>query len=61
MCIRDRLELIAKGFRTVDIAEKLFVSIHTINSHRKNILKKLKLKSPAQLIVYAIESKLVQV
>ena len=55
------LELIAKGFRTVDIAEKLFLSIHTINSHRKNILKKLNLKSPAQLIVYALESKLVQV
>ena len=55
------LELIAKGYRTVDIAEKLFLSIHTINSHRKNILKKLNLKSPAQLIVYAIESKLVQV
>ena len=55
------LELIAKGHRTVDIAEKLFVSIHTINSHGKNILKKLNLKSPAQLIVYALESKLVQV
>ena len=55
------LELIAKGYRTVDIAEKLFVSVHTINSHRKNILKKLNLKSPAQLIVYALESKLVQV
>ena len=55
------LELIAKGCRTADIAEKLFVSIHTINSHRKNILKKLNLKSPAQLIVYALESKLVQI
>ena len=55
------LELIAKGYRTADIAENLFLSIHTINSHRKNILKKLKLKSPAQLIVYALESKLVQV
>ncbi len=55
------LELIAKGYRTVDIAEKLFLSVHTINSHRKNILKKLNLKSPAQLIVYALESKLVQV
>ena len=55
------LELIARGYRTIDIAEKLFVSIHTINSHRKNILKKLNLKSPAQLIVYALESKLVQV
>lgn len=55
------LELIAKGYRTLDIAEKLFVSIHTINSHRKNILKKLDLKSPAQLIVYALESRLVQI
>ena len=55
------LELIARGYRTIDIAEKLFVSIHTINSHRKNILKKLNLKSPAQLIVYALESKMVQV
>ncbi len=54
------LELIAKGYRTSDMAELLFVSIHTINSHRKNILKKLNLKSPAQLILYAIETKLVK-
>lgn len=55
------LKLITKGFKTVEIADKLNVSVHTINSHRKNILKKLKLKSPAELIVYAMESGLVKV
>lgn len=50
------LELITKGMTTAQIAENLHVSVHTINSHRKNILKKLNLKSPAELIVYALES-----
>ena len=53
------LELITKGMTTASIAEKLHVSVHTINSHRKNILKKLNLKSPAELIVYALESGLI--
>ncbi len=55
------LQLITQGMKTVEIADKLHVSIHTINSHRKNILKKLNLKSPAELIVYAMESGLVKV
>lgn len=50
------LKLIIKGQRTVEIADSLSLSVHTINSHRKNILKKLNLKSPAELIVYAVES-----
>ncbi|MEP1095308.1 MAG: response regulator transcription factor [Cyclobacteriaceae bacterium] len=54
------LKLITKGFKTNQIAEKLHLSVHTINSHRKNILKKLNLKSPAELIVYALESGLVK-
>ncbi len=54
------LKLITKGYKTVDIADNLHVSIHTINSHRKNILKKLQLKSPAELIVYAMETGLVK-
>ncbi len=55
------LQLITKGMKTVQIADQLHVSVHTINSHRKNILKKLNLKSPAELIVYAMESGLVKV
>lgn len=55
------LQLITKGYKTANIADELHVSVHTINSHRKNILKKLKLKSPAELIVYAMETGLVKV
>lgn len=54
------LELITKGKTTALIANRLHLSVHTINSHRKNILKKLKLSSPAELIVYALESGLVK-
>ena len=52
--------LITKGHKTVQIADELNVSVHTINSHRKNILKKLNLKSPTELIVYAMETGLVR-
>lgn len=55
------LQLIAKGRKTVDIADQLNVSVHTINSHRKNILKKLNLKSPTELIVYAVENGMTKV
>lgn len=55
------LQLITKGYKTVEIADELHVSVHTINSHRKNILKKLNLKSPAELIVYAMETGMVKV
>ncbi|MEM1136863.1 MAG: response regulator transcription factor, partial [Bacteroidota bacterium] len=54
------LELIAKGNTTNKIADKLHISIHTVNSHRKNILKKLQLKSPTQLVAYALEKGLVK-
>lgn len=53
------LKLITKGYKTNQIAEELHVSVHTINSHRKNILRKLNIKSPAELIVYALESGIV--
>ncbi len=55
------LKLITKGYKTSEIADELYVSVHTINSHRKNILKKLNLKSPTELIVYAMETGLVKV
>ncbi len=54
------LQLITKGRTTTMIADELHVSIHTINSHRKNILKKLNLRSPTELIVYALETGLVR-
>jgi len=46
---------ITKGESSTEIANNLNVSIHTVNSHRKNILKKLGLKSPTELIIYAVK------
>ena len=54
------LKLIATGNKTNQIAELLFLSIHTINTHRKNILKKFNMSSPTELVVYAINNGLVK-
>jgi len=51
----DILKLIAKGYQNSEIAEKLFISIFTVKSHRKNILSKLELRNTAGLVRYAIE------
>lgn len=55
----DVLKLVAKGFSNRDIGEQLFISIHTVISHRKNITDKLGIKSISGLTVYAILNKLV--
>jgi two-component system nitrate/nitrite response regulator NarL len=54
------LMLITQGKSTRDIAEKLFLSTHTVYTHRKNILKKLSCKSAAELINYAYTQGLVE-
>lgn len=46
--------LIAKGFTNKEIGEKLHLSHHTVHTHRKNILKKLGIKSASELTVYAV-------
>lgn len=48
------LKQIAKGFSNKDIADALFLSVHTVISHRKNIIAKLGIKSISGLTVYAI-------
>jgi DNA-binding CsgD family transcriptional regulator len=54
------LKLVAHGMSNKDIGEKLFISIHTVISHRKNITEKLGIKSISGLTVYAILNKLVE-
>ena len=49
---------IADGLTNHEIAGKLFLSIVTVNTHRKNILGKLQLKNTASLVKYAAEHKL---
>jgi len=51
---REVLQLLAEGNSSKTIAEKLNLSIHTIDSHRKNIMDKLHMHSIAELTKYAV-------
>jgi len=52
---REILQLVAEGEKTREIAEKLGVSIKTVETHRRNIMKKLSIFSVAGLTKYAIQ------
>lgn len=56
---REVLHLIAQGKTTAEIAEALFLSPHTVQSHREHIMGKLDLHSKADLIKYAIAKGLI--
>jgi DNA-binding NarL/FixJ family response regulator len=49
------LSLIAKGKSNTEIAEQLFLSVHTVDTHRKNMLAKLQMHSVAELVKYAVQ------
>jgi DNA-binding NarL/FixJ family response regulator len=53
------LRLIADGFTNPEIAQKLFLSLSTVDTHRKSLMRKLDIKNTALLIRYAIEHKLI--
>lgn len=51
---KDVLKLLAEGSSTKQIAETLFISPHTVNAHRKNIMRKLDIKTISGLTIYAV-------
>ncbi|MBW3545622.1 MAG: LuxR C-terminal-related transcriptional regulator [Bacteroidetes bacterium] len=53
---KEVLKLIVEEFTTTEIAEQLFISPHTVETHRKNLLSKLGAKNTAGLVKYAIEN-----
>lgn len=46
---------IVKQLSSTEIAERLFISKRTVDTHRKNIIAKLNLKNTAGIVKYAIE------
>ncbi len=53
------ITLIAEGLTNQQIADQLFLSNHTINTHRKNIMSKLGVKNTAGIVMYAVKTNLV--
>ena len=56
---KEVLEYIAEGFTNPQIAQKLFISLHTVDTHRKNILTKFNVNNTAALIKLAVRLNLV--
>ncbi len=56
---KEVLVQIVKGLTNKEIGEKLNLSIHTVISHRKNITRKLDIKSSSGLTIYAIMNNLI--
>lgn len=53
------IKLIAEGYTNNEIAGRLFLSPHTVNTHRKNIMQKLGVNNTAAIVMYAVKAQLV--
>jgi len=57
----DVLKLLVAGKANKEIADELFISIHTVISHRKNITTKLGIKSTAAMAIYAVANNIIDI
>lgn len=57
---KDILVGVVKGQTNKEIADSLFLSVHTVLTHRRNIARKLEIHSPAGLVIYAIVNGIVK-
>lgn len=54
------LELIARGHSNQQIADKLYISVHTVDGHRRNLISKAGVKNSANLIFFAIQNGIIE-
>jgi len=54
------IRLISDGKTNKEIADQLFLSTHTVNTHRKNIMQKLGIKNTAGIVIYAVKENIVK-
>ena len=57
---KEIITCVVKGMTNKEIADALYLSAHTVITHRRNIARKLQIHSPAGLTIYAIVNKLVE-
>jgi DNA-binding NarL/FixJ family response regulator len=55
---KEILQLIGKGLTTMQIADQLFISTHTVESHRKNLMEKFGVNNTTSVVKLASEYKL---
>lgn len=53
------LRLLAKGKNSLEIAEELFITINTVKTHRRNMLRKLKAANTSQLLKFGFDNNLI--
>ena len=56
---KEIISFVVKGFTNQEIADRLFLSVHTVMTHRRNIARKLQIHSATGLTIYAIVNKIV--
>jgi two-component system response regulator NreC len=56
---REILQLAAQGWGNVEIAERLFISPRTVETHRANLMHKLSIRSQTELLRYAVSKKII--
>ncbi len=56
---KEILELIAEGLTNIEIAQKIFISSSTVDTHRKNLLAKLNARNTAALVKIALQYELI--
>jgi DNA-binding NarL/FixJ family response regulator len=56
---RDVLHLLALGYTNQEIGKKLFISVRTVDTHRAHIMRKLRLETRAELVLFALANGLI--
>lgn len=55
------LKHMSQGLSNKQIADKLFISIRTVETHKHNLMKKLNIYSTAELVIYAIQNNIIKI
>ena len=56
---RDVLHLLALGYTNQEIGKKLYISVRTVDTHRAHIMRKLRLETRAELVLFALANGLI--
>lgn len=56
----ELLGLLCKGLSTTKISQQLFLSVNTVNTHKRNLMKKLSINRTSELILWGIQNKVVE-